>query len=71
MPFLIVGFHRKVAVIILTGGGDLGHVEGSGYESRGYGAAEKGGLVIPRAPPAPVILNGLQEQCNRCLKMEI
>ena len=26
MPFFIVGFHRKVTVIILTGDGDLGHV---------------------------------------------
>jgi hypothetical protein len=25
MPFLIVGFHRKEAVIYLTGGGDWGH----------------------------------------------
>jgi hypothetical protein len=41
MPFFIVGFHKKVAVIILTGGGDLGHVEGCGYESRVYRGAEK------------------------------
>ena len=63
MPFPIVGFHRKVAVIILTGGGDLGHVEGSGYESRGYGGAEKGGLVIPRGTSraTAVILNGFPE----------
>ncbi len=53
MLFLIVGFHRKVAVTILTGGGDLGHVEGSGYESRGYGGVENEGLVIPRVPPVP------------------
>jgi hypothetical protein len=25
MPLLIVGFHRKFAVIILTNGGDCGH----------------------------------------------
>ena len=71
MPFLIVGFHRKVAVIILTGGGDLGHVEGSGYESRGYGAAEKGGLVIPRVPPLSpaliiVVLSKAKNLYNHC-----
>jgi hypothetical protein len=38
-------------VIILTGGGDLGHVEGCGYESRGYGGSGIGGLVIPQVPP--------------------
>ena len=37
MPFFIVGFHRKVAVIILTGGGDLGHHGVDVLESARYG----------------------------------
>ena len=37
MPFLIVGFYRNEAVIILTGGRDLGHWGGESWNQEDTG----------------------------------
>ena len=67
MPFFIVAFYKKRAVIILTDGGDLGHVHVRIVESEGWSEGNLDRLVIPRVPLLPVdILAQRGAGCNVC-----